>query len=74
VSAIEEVFNALSQLCEEKGNTWWALEGAPTSSPWTREERNAFHVAHGEHLAAMEALYLARKVYRIANEAQAVTA
>lgn len=73
MSAIEEVFNALSQLCEEKGNTYWALEGAATS-PWTREERNAFHFAHGEHLAAMEALYLARKVYRIANEAQAVTA
>lgn len=73
MSAIEKVFNALSQLCEEKGNAYWALadtarEGGYKSTP---EERKALHVAHGEHLAAIEALYLARKIYRIANAATA---
>ena len=76
MSAIEEAFSALSQLCEEKGNAYWVLSCAARDRGYhsDQNERNAIHVAHGEHLAAIEALYLARKVYRNANAAQAVIA
>ena len=76
MSAVEEVFNALSQLCEEKGNAYWVLSDAARDRGYhsDQKDRNAIHVAHGEYLAAIEAFYLARKTYRIANDAQAVIA
>ena len=74
MSAIEEVFNALSQLREEKRNAYWALADAAREGGYksTPEERKAQHVAHGECLAATEALYLARKIYTADGIAEAL--
>ena len=65
VDVMQEVFKALSQLCEDKGNAYWALSNAARDYKYINadKERCEINVAHGEHLAAIEALYLARKIY-----------
>jgi len=76
MSAAEAIMEELSRLCEEKGSIYFELSDAQRERKYisTWSETNAIHVAHGEHLGAMDALYAARRILNACKAAQPVRA
>ena len=75
MSAADAIMDELARLCEEKGSIYFALTDAQRDRKYvsTRAETNAIHVAHGEHLGAMDSLYAARRILNACKAAQPVS-
>lgn len=63
-SLAAEILGVLSRLCEEKESAWMSAADAVESASMSARAgaRYTRNVAHGEHMAAIEALYAARAV------------